>query len=506
MECDAHSIWLIGESSQARNILGDALRPLGFEVCICDGRQPAEEKSVPDLVVVFLTGNRCEEVHRLLARPLFMQTKRMYILDARDRRARMYCATARVDDIVFKPLQIREAMVRILLVLQRRTPNSKQKCATANEYLNAKTEKTESEILCIRRRRRALMEGIFKGVFDGVFGVMPEASSRVEAAIKGQKYSESAWGERAIKRPSWQIHAKTRDKDEFSAIEYRKNEILGHASKTEKAEIGNLRRREVSAWEGGETSPSALEEIPEIPEIPEDALENRLLCEAYSSGFMPVIVESHSRNAVESHLIHAHEPLVTAFCAVRGDVRYSDAYLEREAAEDLARDEALLEIAIEDASWWDAPQKAPQKVHCLACKENAARKASAVDACDAKEANGDAMHRTVRGVGGVSGDRREKSPSDSPGACSLDFEEQHGDRGKSMSQAPSKRGKKMSGVSAVKRSRQRVLSPDEWKRQTLARLESEQVAKQRRQVFWLLLGIAVCVVALGVLIVIKSFQ
>lgn len=503
MECDAHSIWLIGESSQARNILGDALRPLGFEVCFCDGRQPAEEKSVPDLVVVFLTGNRCEEVHRLLARPFFMQTKRMYILDAGDRRARMYCATARVDDIVFKPLQIREAMIRILLVLQRRTPNSKQKYATANEYLNAKTEKTESEILRIRRRRRALMEGILKGVFDGVFGVMPDAPLRVEAAVKGQKNSESSWGDRAIKRPSWQINAKTRDKNEFSAIEYRKNEILSHASKTEKAEIGNSRRRDASAWDGNETSPSALGEIPEIPE---DALENRLLCDAYSSGFMPVIVESHSRNAVESHLIHAHEPLVTAFCAVRGDVRYSDAYLEREAAEDSARDEALLEIAIEDASWWDASPNAPQKAHCLAWEENAARKELAVGACDAKEANGDAMHRTVRSVGGVSSDRCETSPSDSPCACSLDSPVQHGDTVKSTSQMPSKRNKKMSGVSAVKRSRQRVLSPDEWKRQTLARLESEQLAKQRRQVFWLLLGIAVCVAALGVLIVIKSFQ
>lgn len=497
MECDAHSIWLIGESSQARNILGDALRPLGFEVCICDGRQPAEEKSVPDLVVVFLTGNRCEEVHRLLARPLFMQTKRMYILDAGDRRARMYCATARVDDIVFKPLQIREAMVRILLVLQRRTPNSKQKCATANEYLNAKTEKTESEILRIRCRRHALMEGILKGVFDGVFGVMPDAPLRVEAAVKGQKNSESSRGDRAIKRQSWQIHAKTRDKDEFSAVEYRKNEILSHASKTEKAEIGNSRRRD-----GNETSPSAWGEIPEIPENLEDALENRLLCDAYSSGFMPVIVESHSRNAVESHLIHAHEPLVTAFCAMRGDVRYSDAYLEREAAEDSARDEALLEIAIEDASWWDAPSNAQG----LTWEENATRKEPAVGACDAKEANGDVMHRTVRGVGGISSDRCEKSPSDSLGACSLDSQVQQGDTVKSTSQASPKRNKKMSGVSAVKRSRQRVLSPDEWKRQTLARLESEQLAKQRRQVFWLLLGIAVCVVALGVLIVIKSFQ
>lgn len=318
------SIWIAGRPSPARKTLCDALRRCGLDVACCEIGAPGRSRNVPELAVCFLTGDQCSAADAMFSHPFLSQTKRVFVADSGDRAARLWCATARLDDLILLPVGAREAAVRVMLVLRR-----------------------------------------------------------ARHAPAGAPY--------------------------------------------------------VCAGDGFASG------------------ENRLLCNGYASGVMPAVAPpAQSRSAVESHLLHAHEPLVTSCAPIRSDYFYSDAQLAAEDAEQRRRDDDMLPIAVDEPS--DAPDPAP---------ERSAQSVRNAPPADEKSA------------------AAEKPRRSAPSAP------------KSAEKSTPKRRKSPPAA-------QNPLSPQAWKAQTLARLEAERKMKARRNDCALIAAIIVALIVLAAVFCVKS--
>ena len=338
MERAGQNVWIIGRQTQARTALCSALERCGLSVWHGEIGVSARDRSVVDLIVVFLTGEQCEAVGRMLTDPHLRHTKRVFVVDSSDRRARLYCATARLDDIILEPIGVREALVRILLVLTR----------------------------------------------------------------------------------------------------------SNHAQNVTQAVISFDQSR--------------------LPP------ENRLLCNMYSSGVMPAVVPTaNTRGDVETHLRHAHEPLVTAMTKIKRDTAYSDLSMLREEADDWVRDEAMLPITIVEEP--EASLEIP-------------------GAIEDKSAEGDS---------------RSASPSSTP--CD-DFSEGGLSDGANVVRSNASSGKTRAKRDHAREHAQKPVckypTPEEWRARRFARLDAERSLKERRQNAILIVAIAVCLSILAVVLYLKS--
>ena len=363
MDRAGQKIWIVGRQTEARSALYDALQRCKLAVSLSEIGALSHDGDVPDLVVVFLTGDQCEAAGRMLRDPFLMHTRRVFIVDSSDRRSRLYCATARLDDMIIEPIGVREALVRILLVLTR--------------------------------------------------------SNHAHAVAQA---------------------------------------VLSYAQTHEPAE-------------------------------------NRLLCNGYSSGVMPAIAPpQNDRSEVESHLLHAHEPLVTALTKIRRDAEYSDWLLQREEAEDWVRDEVLLPITVVEDPEGDEDPKS--------CRAGASRA-------------GDSNAMSVES--GKSESPPKKRPSKSKETRSetpsAEFRSNDGfrrDSSKEMrSETPSAEFRVRNQATKGTKSKKpkppiAYPTPEQWKAQTLARLDSERRIKERRQNAFLMSAIVICLVILAIVLFIKG--
>ena len=386
MDRAGQKIWIVGRQTAARSALYDALQRCKLAVSLSEIGALSHDGDVPDLVVVFLTGDQCEAAGRMLRDPFLMHTKRVFIVDSSDRRSRLYCATARLDDMIVEPIGVREALVRILLVLTR--------------------------------------------------------SNHAHAVAQA---------------------------------------VLSYAQTHEPAE-------------------------------------NRLLCNGYSSGVMPAIAPpQNDRSEVESHLLHAHEPLVTALTKIRRDAEYSDWLLQREEADDWVRDEVMLPITVvEDPEGDEDPEsrrvgsshagdsnamsvesgksESPPKKRPNKSKETRSETPSAefrsndgIHRESSKETHSETLSAEFRSNDGIRRDSSKEMRSETPNA---EF------RGRNQAKKGTKFQKPKPPIAYP--------TPDQWKAQTLARLDSERRIKERRQNAFLMSAIVICLVILAIILSVKS--
>lgn len=366
MDRAGQKIWIVGRQTEARSALCDALQRCKLAVSLSEIGALSHDGDVPDLVVVFLTGDQCEAAGRMLRDPFLMHTKRVFIVDSSDRRSRLYCATARLDDMIVEPIGVREALVRILLVLTR--------------------------------------------------------SNHAHAVAQA---------------------------------------VLSYAQTHEPAE-------------------------------------NRLLCNGYSSGVMPAIAPpQNDRSEVESHLLHAHEPLVTALTKIRRDAEYSDWLLQREEAEDWVRDEVMLPITVvEDPESVEDPKS--RRVgsshagdsNAMSIESGKSESPPKKRPNKSKETRSETPSAEFRSeFRSNDGIRRESSKEMRSETLSAEF------RGRNQAKKGTKSKKPKSPIAYP--------TPDQWKAQTLARLDSERRIKERRQNAFLMSAIVICLVILAIILSVK---
>lgn len=381
MDRAGQKIWIVGRQTEARSALYDALQRCKLAVSLSEIGALSHDGDVPDLVVVFLTGDQCEAAGRMLRDPFLMHTRRVFIVDSSDRRSRLYCATARLDDMIVEPIGVREALVRILLVLTR--------------------------------------------------------SNHAQA-------------------------------------------VLSYAQTHEPAE-------------------------------------NRLLCNGYSSGVMPAIAPpQNDRSEVESHLLHAHEPLVTALTKIRRDAEYSDWLLQREEAEDWVRDEVMLPITVVEDPEGDEDPKSCRAGSSHAGDSNAMSVESGKSESSpkkrpnkSKEMRSETPSAEFRSNDGI---RRESSKETRSETPSAEFRSNDGirrDSSKEMrAETPNAEFRGRNQAKKGTKSKKPKLpiayqTPEQWKAQTLARLDSERRIKERRQNAFLMSAIVICLVILAIILSVK---
>lgn len=341
MERAGQNVWIIGRQTQARSALCSALERCGLSVWHGEIGESARNRSVVDLIVVFLTGEQCEVVGRLLIDPHLRYAKRVFVVDSSDRRARLYCATARLDDMILEPIGVREALVRILLVLTR--SNHAQHVAQA---------------------------------------VLTFDQSRLPP-------------------------------------------------------------------------------------------ENRLLCSMYSSGVMPAVgLLANTRGDVETHMRHAHEPLVTAMTKIKRDLEYSDLSMLREEADDWVRDEAMLSITIVEEPT-EASLDDPVATEDERAEDDSRCASPSSTLCDDS-----CVGVLSDGVNVV----QTNLPSDKA------------------------RGKRddARNIEHANKPICKYPTPEEWRAQRFARLDAERSLKERRKNAILIVAIAVCLSILAVVLYLKS--
>lgn len=385
MDRAGQKIWIVGRQTEARSALYDALQRCKLAVSLSEIGALSHDGDVPDLVVVFLTGDQCEAAGRMLRDPFLMHTRRVFIVDSSDRRSRLYCATARLDDMIVEPIGVREALVRILLVLTR--------------------------------------------------------SNHAHAVAQA---------------------------------------VLSYAQTHEPAE-------------------------------------NRLLCNGYSSGVMPAIAPpQNDRSEVESHLLHAHEPLVTALTKIRRDAEYSDWLLQREEAEDWVRDEVMLPITVVEDPEGDEDPKSCRAGSSHAGDSNAMSVESGKSESPpkkrpnkSKEMRSETPSAEFRSNDGIRRESSKETHSETPSAKFRSNDGIRRDSSKEMrAETPNAEFRGRNQAKKGTKSKKPKLpiaypTPEQWKAQTLARLDSERRIKERRQNAFLMSAIVICLVILAIILSVK---
>ena len=314
-----------------------------------------------------------------------MHTRRVFIVDSSDRRSRLYCATARLDDMIVEPIGVREALVRILLVLTR--------------------------------------------------------SNHAHAVAQA---------------------------------------VLSYAQAHEPAE-------------------------------------NRLLCNGYSSGVMPAIAPpQNDRSEVESHLLHAHEPLVTALTKIRRDAEYSDWLLQREEVEDWVRDEVMLPITVVEDPEGDEDPKSCRAGSSHAGDSNAMSVESGKSESPpkkrpnkSKEMRSETPSAEFRSNDGIRRESSKETRSETPSAKFRSNDGIRRDSSKEMrAETPNAEFRGRNQAKKGTKSKKPKLpiaypTPEQWKAQTLARLDSERRIKERRQNAFLMSAIVICLIILAIILSVK---
>ena len=222
--------------------------------------------------------------------------------------------------------------------------------------------------------------------------------------------------------------------------------------------------------------------------------ENRLLCNGYSSGVMPAIAPpQNDRSEVESHLLHAHEPLVTALTKIRRDAEYSDWLLQREEAEDWVRDEVMLPITVVEDPEGDEDPKSCRAGSSHAGDSNAMSVESGKSESSpkkrpnkSKEMRSETPSAEFRSNDGIRRDSSKEMRAETPNA---EF------RGRNQAKKGTKSKKPKLPIAYP--------TPEQWKAQTLARLDSERRIKERRQNAFLMSAIVICLIILAIILSVK---
>ena len=232
---------------------------------------------------------------------------------------------------------------------------------------------------------------------------------------------------------------------------------------------------------------------------------------------MPAIAPpQNDRSEVESHLLHAHEPLVTALTKIRRDAEYSDWLLQREEAVDWVRDEVMLPITVVEDPEGDEDPKSCRAGSSHAGDSNAMSVESGKSESPpkkrpnkSKEMRSETPSAEFRSNDGI---RRESSKEMRSETPSAEFRSNDGirrDSSKEMrAETPNAEFRGRNQAKKGTKSKKPKLpiaypTPEQWKAQTLARLDSERRIKERRQNAFLMSAIVICLVILAIILSVK---
>lgn len=115
----SNTIALAGCQKSTQIVIMTALKNAGFKVFYLPYDVRYLSDTIPDCLLIDLQGDDVFKARPLIDHPSLKETKKLLMLDTRDQKARQFIASANVDDILFKPLQIDELVSRLHALLKK---------------------------------------------------------------------------------------------------------------------------------------------------------------------------------------------------------------------------------------------------------------------------------------------------------------------------------------------------------------------------------------------------
>ncbi|MBO5752938.1 MAG: hypothetical protein J6S69_04490 [Proteobacteria bacterium] len=145
------TIWVVGCEPGAEQILLTALNKAGFNTKSAKYTDTVCADQSPACVLIHFENADTERALRFMAQPGLLRARRVIIIDPNDPKARQFCADADIDDMILKPIHLREMITRLSFDLER-------------EQTALKREMTLSDAQGLVQKVQTLSDSAFSGV------------------------------------------------------------------------------------------------------------------------------------------------------------------------------------------------------------------------------------------------------------------------------------------------------------------------------------------------------
>ena len=113
------TVLIVGCQPSIERILSASLQRQGYRVLISDFFDILPFEKTPHCLLINLEENQCIQARKFLEQPALAYCKRILIIDSHSSRLRQWSIDIPVDDVIFKPVRLRELLTRVKLILER---------------------------------------------------------------------------------------------------------------------------------------------------------------------------------------------------------------------------------------------------------------------------------------------------------------------------------------------------------------------------------------------------
>ncbi|MBQ4360794.1 MAG: response regulator transcription factor, partial [Proteobacteria bacterium] len=113
------TVLIVGCQTSAQNVLISALKRAGINAFGDTYDAIITNVNVPNGLILYVDAQNIRQAKAFLSQPALACTNKILVIDPRDLAARQLSATIDIDDVIFKPIRLKELISRLKLILER---------------------------------------------------------------------------------------------------------------------------------------------------------------------------------------------------------------------------------------------------------------------------------------------------------------------------------------------------------------------------------------------------
>ncbi|MBQ9817506.1 MAG: hypothetical protein IJM59_08610 [Proteobacteria bacterium] len=113
------TVLIVGCQTSAQNVLISALKRAGLNAFGDTYDAIITNVNVPNGLILYVDAQNIRQAKAFLSQPALACTNKILVIDPRDLAARQLSATIDIDDVIFKPIRLKELISRLKLILER---------------------------------------------------------------------------------------------------------------------------------------------------------------------------------------------------------------------------------------------------------------------------------------------------------------------------------------------------------------------------------------------------
>ena len=113
------TVLIVGCQPSIERILTSAFQRQGYRVLVSDFFDILPFEKTPNCLLINLEESQCIQARKFLDQPALAYCRRILIIDSHSSRLRQWSIDIPIDDVIFKPVRLRELLTRVKLILER---------------------------------------------------------------------------------------------------------------------------------------------------------------------------------------------------------------------------------------------------------------------------------------------------------------------------------------------------------------------------------------------------